>query len=90
MLNEHEKGKSSRRRFLSLGLLTGAGLIVHNVEAQVDIAPDDPESKRTKMLTPDGQLVEIDENVLAQAMQGNKATNRDILDWTTAHQNTKE
>ena len=89
MLNEHKKGKSSRRRFLSLGLLTGAGLIVHNLEAQIDTAPIDPQSKKTKMLTPDGQLVEVEANVLAQAMQGNKATNREILDWAT-HQNVEE
>ena len=90
MLNEYEKGKNSRRRFLSLSLLTGAGLIVNKVEAHIDPVLDDPAGKKTKMLTPDGQLVEVDENVLTQAQQRKKATNQEILDWSTAHHKTKE
>ena len=90
MINEQEKGKNSRRRFLAISLLTGAGLIVNKVEAQADPLIDTPAGKKTKMLTPDGQLVEVDENVLALVQQGNKESNQEILDWSTAQHKTKE
>jgi hypothetical protein len=91
MMDESKKGKNSRRRFLSLGLLAGAGLIVNKVDAHIDTTPaETTNGKKIKMLTADGQLVEVDEQVLAQAQQRTKAGNQDILNWSEAHSKTKE
>jgi hypothetical protein len=90
MNQEQDKVKKSRRRFLSLGLLAGAGLLAGNLDAQTNAVVENTGGKKTKMLTPDGQLVEVDENVLALAQQKSKATNQDILNWsTTTHDKTK-
>lgn len=82
--------KNSRRRFLSFSLLTGAGLIVNSIEAHTNPVPTDTDGPIVKMLTPDGQLVEVDEGLLAQMRQGNKASNQDILNWSTVQHESKE
>lgn len=38
-------------------------------------------TEKVKMLTPDGQLVEVDKRVLEQALQKKKASNKDIYRW---------
>jgi hypothetical protein len=90
MSQEQDKVKKSRRGFLSLGLLAGAGLLAGNLPVQPDVVAENTGGKKTKMLTPDGQLVEVDENVLALAQQKSKATNQDILNWSmTSHDKSK-
>jgi hypothetical protein len=39
------------------------------------------DKEKVKMLTADGQLVEVDKAVYEAAMQHKKASNKDILDW---------
>ncbi len=34
-----------------------------------------------KMLTPDGKLVEVPKDILQKALQGKKASNKEIFDW---------
>ena len=68
--------KKSRRQFLLLGLLTGAA---GSAAGQTGADPSDGE--KVKMLTPDGQLVEVDKAVLDQISKRKKASNKDILDW---------
>lgn len=72
---------SNRRKFLSLGLLGGAGLLSQTASAML---PIQPEEEKVSMLTPDGKLVEVSKRVLDQIEDRKKAANADILDWTTA------
>ncbi|HLF63202.1 MAG TPA: hypothetical protein VI603_05605 [Saprospiraceae bacterium] len=69
----------TRRRFLSLCLLGGAALNTPEVEAQV---PDPEDSETMQMLTPDGKLVEVTKQTIAQSENRNKASNEDILTWS--------
>ena len=66
----------SRRRFLSLSLAAGAGLIAGNANAQT--LTDTGET--VKMLTPDGKLVEVDKGSMANATK-KPATKREVLGW---------
>ena len=77
-MSNMKNDKSSRRKFLSLGLLGGASLLAGKAEAKTPL-----ESGETvKMLTPDGQLVEVDKSVLDAMSKEHKVTNESILDWT--------
>lgn len=71
----------SRRRFLSLGLLSGAGLLTQRVEAMTAL-PEEEES--VSMLTADGKLVQVSKKVLEQTQEvrKDKTRNEDILNWT--------
>jgi hypothetical protein len=77
---------SNRRKFLTLGLLGGAGLISQKASAML---PKEEEEK-VSMLTPDGKLVEVSKRVLDQIEDRKKAANQDILDWTTAENKTAQ
>jgi hypothetical protein len=82
-MQENQKERSSRRKFLSLGLLGGAGLITQKVEA---MAPELQEGEKVTMLTADGKLVEVSKEVLEQSSSREKARNQDILNWRdTSH-----
>ncbi len=70
--------KKSRRQFLLLGLLSGAA-----GSAAGQTGADPSSGEKVKMLTPDGQLVEVDKAVLEQITKRKKASNKDILDWRT-------
>ena len=67
----------SRRKFISLGLLAGAGMVAGDASAQ-----SPTESGETlKMLTRDGKLVEIDRSLLPSSLKKKYATTRDVLGW---------
>lgn len=38
-------------------------------------------TEKVKMLTPDGQLVEVDKRILEQVLQKKKASNKEIYRW---------
>jgi len=78
---------SNRRKFLSLGLLGGAGLLSQKASAML---PIHPEEEKVSMLTPDGKLVEVPKQILDQINDRKKAANQDILNWTTAPNKTRE
>ena len=78
---------SNRRKFLSLGLLGGAGLLSRKASAML---PVQPEEEKVSMLTPDGKLVEVPKQILDQINDRKKAANQDILNWTTAPNKTRE
>ncbi len=71
----------SRRRFLSLGLLGGAGLLTQKVEAMTNIPQ---EEETVSMLTADGKLVQVSKKILEQTkgVEKEKTRNEDILNWT--------
>ena len=78
---------SNRRRFLSLSLLGGAGLIAQKASAMVPV----PEEEETvSMLTPDGKLVQVKKHVLDNAQDRQKAANKDILGWTNTQTKTEK
>jgi hypothetical protein len=82
-MQENQKERSSRRKFLSLGLMGGAGLLTQKVEA---MAPVSQEGEKVTMLTADGKLVEVSKEILEQSTGREKARNQDILNWRdTAH-----
>lgn len=78
-MKQNPKENSSRRKFLSFGLLSGAGLVTQKVEA---MAPGLVEEEKVKMLTADGKLVEVSKSLIEQSSGREKAKNKDILNWS--------
>ncbi|MEZ4935068.1 MAG: twin-arginine translocation signal domain-containing protein [Saprospiraceae bacterium] len=72
-----KSNNNSRRKFLSLALTGGAALATGKVAAQQPIDT----GEKVKMLTPDGQLVEVDKSVLEQVSDRKKINNKDIFKW---------
>ncbi len=68
---------NSRRKFLSMALTGSAALASGKVAAQQNT--DDNE--KIKMLTPDGQLVEVDKSVFDQISNRKQVSNKDIFNW---------
>ncbi len=68
----------SRRKFLSLGLLAGAGLITGEVSAQQPVIES---GEKVKMLTKDGKLVEVDKAFITKNSSKKQATKKDVLGW---------
>ncbi len=71
--------KQNRRKFLSLGLLSGAALFTQRAQAETIPAK---EEETIMLLTADGKLVEVRKSTVQKAKSGNKASNQDILKWT--------
>jgi hypothetical protein len=71
------KQNHSRRKFLSLGLLAGAGLVTGSASAQPVIESDE----KVKMLTQDGKVVEVNKTLITKSSQKKQATKKDILRW---------
>jgi hypothetical protein len=81
-MKKEQQTKSSRRKFLSLGLLGGAALISTPANSQAtDVSDDDT----IQMLTPDGKLVKVSRKAIADSQHREKAKNEDILKWSTAN-----
>lgn len=78
-MKQNLKDNSSRRRFLSLGLLSGAALLTQKAEAMASVTEDD---EKVSMLTADGKLVEVSKKLVQQSTSREKAKNEDILNWT--------
>ena len=78
---------SNRRKFLSLSLLGGAGLIAQKASAMV---PIQPEEETVSMLTPDGKLVQVNKHILDKSQDRQRAGNKDILDWTNTQTKTEK
>ncbi len=79
MMSNSKNENPSRRKFLSFGFLGGASLLAGtSAKAQ---SPNLFEEK-VKMLTPDGQLVEVDKHVLDAINDREKANNEAILSWS--------
>ncbi len=78
-MKQNPKDNSSRRKFLSFGLISGAALVTQKVEAMASGLVDD---EKVKMLTADGKLVEVSKSLLQQSSNGEKAKNKDILNWS--------
>ena len=85
-MKQNVKDNSSRRRFLSLGLLGGAGLLTQKAEAMTSLPEDD---EKIQMLTPDGKLVEVSKRVFEQSENSGKVRNEDILNWSDSAHKTK-
>lgn len=85
MKGKKADGPTNRRKFLALGLLGGAGLVTQQASAML---PIQPEEETVPMLTPDGKLVQVSKQVLAQMQERQKADNKDILNWTTTQHKT--
>ena len=71
------KKNHSRRKFLSLSLLAGAGMVAGKANAQS--ATSDPET--VKMLTQDGKLVEVSQSLINTSQAKKQASKRDVLGW---------
>jgi hypothetical protein len=67
----------TRRKFMALGLLAGAGIVTGDVVAQ----PAMESGEKEKMLTRDGRLVEVDKALLPPPSKKKHASKRDILRW---------
>ena len=77
-MSKVKKDNPSRRKFLSLGILGGVSLVAGQASAET---PPVSDGEKVKMLTPDGQLVEVDKSVLEKSTNRQKASNKDILSW---------
>ncbi len=51
------------------------------VAGQADAQTFAEGNEKVKMLTPEGQLVEVDKSVLEASTRRSKATNKDIYHW---------
>lgn len=71
--------KQNRRKFLSLGLLSGAAIFTQSVQAEASPAK---EEETMMLLTADGKLVEVKKSTIQKARSGNKVSNQEILKWT--------
>jgi len=67
----------SRRKFLSISLLAGAGMVTGKAAAQ----PVTESGETVKLLTQDGKLVEVDKALLPQSSTNNQASKKDVLTW---------
>ena len=75
--------KNQRRSFLKAALATIAvvGLAKVSQKKSQKTSPN-KESKKIKMLTPDGKLVEIDESVYSQISSAQqRASNKEVQEW---------
>jgi len=80
-MKEKTTDMGTRRRFLSLGLLGGAGLLAQKVEAMTS---HQEEEETVSMLTADGKVVQVSKKALAknEGEDKVKTRNEDILNWT--------
>ena len=78
-MKQNPKENSSRRKFLSFGLLSGAGLVTQKVEA---MAPGLVDDEKVTMLTAYGKLAEVSKSLIEQSSSREKAKNKDILNWS--------
>lgn len=85
-MKDESNPKRSRRKFLSWGLIGGAGLVAQPVKAMV---PDTTDEETISMLTPDGKLVQVPKQILDQSGDRKKARNEDILNWSETQNKTK-
>lgn len=67
----------SRRKFMALGLLAGAGMVTGDAMAKTVTES----GEKVKMLTRDGKLVEVDKTLLPQLSHKKHASKRDVLRW---------
>ncbi len=81
-MNQEEKEKNSRRRFLALGMFGDVGL--EKLHAKTTPGSDET----IPMLTADGKLVEINKALLDNVKR-EKATNHDILNWSEPLKHSK-
>ena len=80
-MNKNEK-LNSRRSFLTFKKQTSQESSHHDIQDIKDTV---------KMLTPEGNLVEVDRSVLARSSRRKKASKEDIHNWTqnNSHNNQK-
>jgi len=78
-MNKNEK--HNRRKFLSLGLLSGAALLAPDVSAE-SVDSEKQSEDTVMLLTPDGKLVAVNKSIVNEAKSGAKVSNKEILDWT--------
>lgn len=76
-MTDHQNEHRSRRKFISLGLLAGAGMLAGDAAAQVP----EHSGETVRMLTREGKLVEIDKALLSPPALKKHASKRDLLDW---------
>ncbi len=86
MTKQKSNEPGTRRKFLSLGLLSGAALLTTKADAMASLTDDE---EKVSMLTPDGKLVKVSRKVLEQTADRQKASNQDILNWAETTKNTK-
>ncbi len=72
--------KHNRRKFLSLGLLSGAALFAPIGKAESPQSVNDEET--VMLLTSDGKLVAVKKSLVQGAKSGSKVSNQEILNWT--------
>lgn len=76
---------NNRRKFLSLGLLSGAALLVPVTKVAALVSNQQVEKKTVKFfLTKEGKLVEVDADQLPQETK--PATNEDVKNWIKPEQ----
>ena len=71
--------KSNRRGFFSKALksVLAVGIGASGLEANAQ-----PVGKKVKLLTADGKLIEMDQEILDQKAIKQKSTNQDVLNWS--------
>ena len=78
-IQDMNDNKNKRRGFLKAALAAVATIGLASVAKK---SFKKTESKKTKMLTPDGRLVEVDESVISKAEATKlRASNKELKEW---------
>lgn len=78
MSEEHNKEKNSRRKFLKLGILAGAGTVATGAIIAANGGTSGESGEKIKVLTTSGEVMEVDKNFLLQAPVGRKESHEGI------------
>ena len=76
-MSELKSEHHSRRKFLSFGMLAGAGLLTGEVTGQTA----NESGETVKMLTQEGKLVEVDKALLPPPSLKKQASKKEVLRW---------
>jgi hypothetical protein len=83
-IKETEDKSLGRRKFLRFGLGFMAGVGLFSAAGGIKKLS---ESKKIKMLTPDGKLVEVDASKIEKEIVSGKASNEELQRWMNIKHN---
>jgi ferric-dicitrate binding protein FerR (iron transport regulator) len=74
----NEKDKNKRREILALGLIAGAGALAG---AGIKAIVSEAQTRREKMITASGEVVEVEVRHLPKRSKDNAVSNADLKQW---------
>lgn len=71
-MNKKDSGKTSRRKFLKLGMAAGAGTIAGGGLISMASSKNDKLEEKIKLLTPEGKMVEVNKSQVKEKLPSKK------------------